>query len=370
MKTRNDGGIKDVWRLYNRENRKRSLTVLKNNFFIQISLLLTILSSCQKEKVEIIEPSPQEAITANSTLKELVLRMTLNDGSVDNLIDDSSCISVELPVTVVLGDKEIVIDSLKDLEILEVMLDESENDDLEIVFPITVVLPDYSEVLVNDQDALEELQDICDEGDDDDIECLDFKYALDLFVFDAQKETADIVTIKSDKEMFLFFNNLSDDDLVGFEFPLFLFQFDGSVIEVNDNIELEESIEELIDVCDEGDNQNQLEVFLTEGEWLITFFEDTADVSIAFNDFVLIFNPDETILAEAELGENIEGEWKVNFRDDKQSFTLEFDFDTDEPPLVWLDEEWGIVESSETRIALEAESEFTDLMKNLTIERQ
>lgn len=369
MKTRNDRGIKDVWRFYNRENRKRSLKVLKNNLFIQILLLLTILSSCQEEKVETLEPSPEEVVTTNSALREFVLRMTLNDGSIDNLIDDSSCISVELPVTVVVGDKEIVIDSVAGLGILEMILEESEDDDLEIVFPITVVLPDYSEVLVIDNDALEELQDICDEGDDDDIECLDFRYTLDLFVFDAKKEMADIVTINSDKEMFLFFNNMGDDDLVGFEFPLSLVQFDGSAVEVHDNIELEESIESLIDACDEGDNQNQIEAFLVGGEWVITFFEDTTDVSITFNDFVLIFNSDETIIAEGELGENIEGKWKVNFRDDKQSFALELDFDTDDPPFIWLDAEWDITDYLETHLEMEAESEVTDLLKHLRIER-
>ncbi|MEP1093469.1 MAG: hypothetical protein ABJG78_00065 [Cyclobacteriaceae bacterium] len=343
--------------------------MLRNSHFIQVLLVLTILSGCQEEKVEIIEPSPQEVITANSTLKELVLRMTLNDGSVDNLIDDSSCISVKLPVTVVVGDKDIVIDSAENLATLEIILEESEDDDLEIVFPITIVLPNYSELLVNNQDELEDLQDICDEGDDDDIECLDFKYKLDLFVFDAQKETAEIITINSDKEMFLFFSNLSDADLVGFEFPLSLVQFDGTEVEVNDNVELEESIEDLIDACDEGDNQNQIEAFLAGGEWVVTFFQDTTNVSIAFNDFILIFNQDETIIVEGEQGENIAGEWKVNFSDDKQSFTLELDFDTDEPPFIWLDAEWNITDYSETHMKMEAESELTDLMKNLTMER-
>jgi hypothetical protein len=349
----------------------------KNVLTLLLPLLIT--SGCQEEVVEIDEPSPEEVVTVNSTVTGLLLRVALKDGSGDNIIDDASCVSVLFPITVVVNGQEITLNSEEDLSKIETIFDQSEDDDntLIINFPIPVIFSNYLELTVADQAALEDLKVSCEEGEDDDIECLDFKYPIDLSIYDSNKQTADVITINNDKEMFQFFETLEESDLVGFEFPLALILFDGREIEVNDNIELEKAIEDSIDDCDEDDDPEddditilEIETILVSGDWLITQFSDTTDETISFNDFKLIFNPVGSILAQGELGGNFGGEWNINFSDDEQSFTLAFDFDTEDPPFVWLDVEWNIITFSQTKIEMKAESETDGFERMMTIEKK
>ena len=103
---------------------------------------LLLFSSCQDEVVEITDPSEAEALVAESTLTTLISSASKMDGSKDNIIDQASCLSIELPVTVVVRGLEIIIDSEEDFKVIEKLYDEFEDDEdkLDIVFPITIVL--------------------------------------------------------------------------------------------------------------------------------------------------------------------------------------------------------------------------------------
>ena len=71
-------------------------------------MIALFFASCQDESVEIINPNEQEAIVPNSSLSNLMLRTSANAVSNDNVLDNSDCFSVELPVTVVVGNITIV----------------------------------------------------------------------------------------------------------------------------------------------------------------------------------------------------------------------------------------------------------------------
>ena len=67
---------------------------------------------------------------------------------------------MNLPVTVFANGIEIVVDSEEDLERIEETFDASDddNDTLEIVFPITVTMSDYTEMVINNQAELNALR--------------------------------------------------------------------------------------------------------------------------------------------------------------------------------------------------------------------
>ena len=130
---------------------------MKRTFTLIFALFIAALSGCQEEVVEIIDPSPQNVVTANSQAAILIQRTATNDGSYDNIVDGSSCISIAFPYSVYFNDTEYVISSTDDLDDLERIIDESDDDDVDIKFPVTVVKSDYTEILVSNEDELEAL---------------------------------------------------------------------------------------------------------------------------------------------------------------------------------------------------------------------
>ena len=89
---------------------------------------LLMLMSCQQEVVDVTVPAEAEALVASSTLTSLVASTSIKDGSADNIIDKANCLSVDLPVTVVVNGVEIIIDSKEDFAVIEAIFNEFDDD--------------------------------------------------------------------------------------------------------------------------------------------------------------------------------------------------------------------------------------------------
>ena len=143
---------------------------------------LLVFTSCQEEVVEINNPTESEALVATSELTSLMSATSVMDGSADNIIDKASCISIKLPVTVKANGLQIIIDSKEDYKTIKAIFNEFDDDDdiVNMIFPITVILSDHSEVTIQNRDALEALIKDCrgDNEEDDDVECIDFDIGI------------------------------------------------------------------------------------------------------------------------------------------------------------------------------------------------
>jgi len=145
------------------------------------------------------------------------------------------------------------------LHLIEEIFDAIDSDDdfLEILFPITVTTGDYTEITINGIEDLRELAAQCLEGGaDDDIECIDFVYPMTLFTFDIELEQTGSFVVESDRDLRRFFGNLDANELVSFQFPISLELYDDTVITVNTNEELARAIESAKDACDEDDDDD------------------------------------------------------------------------------------------------------------------
>jgi hypothetical protein len=344
---------------------------------ILIALLgVFFLAGCQKEVIDITTTLDESTISADSPLVELIQRATMSDGSFDNILDHSSCVSVVLPVTVIANGIEVVIKDEHDYKLVERIFDKSDTDEdiLEIVYPITVVLADHTEVKVNSDAEFAELVIDCIEGGiDDDIECLDFVYPLKISVYDGTNQVVEVVEVNSDEELYKLFASLDAEHYLAFEFPLMLILYDGTEVIVNNNDELEKLIEEVADDCDEDDDNDHddddiddtdLVTVLLDGDWVITKFGHNNENSPNFNDFVFDFFEDG--IATATLGDNVtEGMWET-YGDDGE-LELKLDFGTDSP-LNELAKEWNVHEFEEDIIELFVGSDDDDEV-SLTFER-
>ncbi|WP_452222857.1 hypothetical protein [Lacinutrix chionoecetis] len=232
-------------------------------FCKKILLLIVVFCSalaCQNENSDITPPNNQDIIIQDSALGNALVNLATLDGSLDNVIDNANCILVNLPVTVMINGVEFTIDSIEDYEVIEAIFNEfdTDNDDIEIVFPIVITLNDYTQVDIANYTELESFIEQCsgENEDDDDIECIDFQYPISFSIYDANFQLTETVVINNDEALYNFIANLSGGVLASLNFPVTMILSDGSTVVVNNNEELEIIIAEAADDCDEDDDND------------------------------------------------------------------------------------------------------------------
>ena len=343
---------------------------------------LFMLASCQEEAVEITEPNTQETFVAESDLAMLIAQTSTNDGSSDNIIDGANGFSVNLPVTVYANGVEITVNSEADFELIEEAFDASDDDDdtLEIVFPITVTLRDYTQVVVNSQAELDDLRSHNSNEDDDDIECIDFKYPITISIYNLNFQVIDVVTINSDEQLHHFIRNLEGGVLASLNFPVTMVYEDGSTIEVHNNTELENVMKEARNACDEDDDNDwndddftkeRLDHLLTSCPWIVhDIRRNDNNLTDEYREYVMVFKEDGVVKVRARNGDMLTGTWSTRITDHGAKITLEFD------TLVDFTLEWFVYEISEGKIKLFTEGgnriileKACDIVVDQTIER-
>jgi hypothetical protein len=221
-------------------------------------IFLLLIVSCREEESELIQTPPEQALKSNSTVASLLLNTAMKDGSPDNMIDGASCITVVLPVKVEVNGLEITVDSSQDFELIEDIIDEFDDDDdsLSIEFPITIVLSDFTEIVINSSSEFNAFTEECNQNnvEDDDIECIDIEYPIYASLFNLSNELINSISLTNDRELYQFIEDLSEDILASVDFPITVFLSDSSELQISDLQELEQAIQSAKNDCDEDDD--------------------------------------------------------------------------------------------------------------------
>ena len=301
---------------------------------------LLLFTSCQDEVLEITPPEESEALVAESTLTSLISATSIMDGSADNIIDNASCLSVELPVTVIVRGLEITIDSREDFKVIEAIFKEFDDDEdrLDIVFPITIVLANHEEVVIENREALAELIAACrgENEEDDDIECIDFQYPISFSVYNGDFQILDVITVENDRQLYKFIKRVKNAEvLASLNFPVTMELADGTEIVVNNNIELQHTIEEAKDVCDEDDDNDygdddftkeRLDEYLKICPWVVHEFKrNNLDNTAEYKEYALNFKEDGVVVMRARGGNMLTGTWSTRVTNRGALLKLEFE---------------------------------------------
>lgn len=338
---------------------KKFLNYSVYTFLLMLTLIFT---GCQSEFEPLPTTDEQQTIDANSSTAKLIKGTTNNDGSFDNIVDGASCLAIRFPYIVRVNGAEITIQTREDLHSVEEIFDAVENDEdvLDIIFPVTITLSNYDEVVLNGIDELRELAKACMEGgDDDDIECIDFVYPIKLYTFDINAQQTGSVQVESDLEMRRFFAGMSENDLISIDFPVKLTLYDGTEVSVSSNAELVNALEMAKNACDEDDDndhkdddftQERLEKLLVACPWLINEVErDAVNHTEQYFEYLMNFTEDGVVIVKDRQGNSLTGNWTTRVAEHKVLIKLEFDV------LVDFNLDWYVYELEEGVIKLYAE---------------
>jgi hypothetical protein len=349
---------------------------MKFKFLSKIALLSILFVGCQSEENQVIQESPDN-ITSASPLTTLMGRVTQNPTSNDNIIDNTSCFSVVLPVTVIVNGQNIEVNTQEDYQIVQNAINEFTDDDdiVNFVYPISVQFQNFSTQVLEDEDDLEDVIEDCGEDNDfDEIDCISFEFPLTINLYNANNQVPETIIIQNNIEFYNFLENLEDSDLIQIQYPITINDPNGNPIVINNNNQLEDAIENLIDDCnddsddddddDDDDNDDDdnpsgsNEAFnstITEGTWSVSYFYDNGDETSNYAGYVFNFNSNGTITATLN-SNTITGTWLSYIDDNEDKFELSFQGQT----LEELEEDWEVVEFSANEIRLKDDNDDND----------
>lgn len=321
-------------------------------FFLIYSL---ILFSCQNEESEIIDDSQNptsSSLVSNTPLVKLISRITQNPTALDNVLDNSNCFSVQLPVTVVVNNTTIVVSSQANYQTVQNAIDAFSTDDdiVNFVYPITIKYKNFSTQVLNNSDDLDNILDACGEDDGfDEIDCISINYPVVINVYDTNNQIANTITIVSNAQLFNYIANITSQTISTFVYPISVTNSSGQSIIINSNKELENFIDSSIDDCDDSIIPNPtFTSVLTSGTWYVSYFsEESNNQTSNYSGYNFTFNSNWTVQI-VKNGNTSSGTWTNYMNNDENKLNLSFS----SPYLEELVEDWNVIEYHQTVIRL------------------
>jgi len=230
---------------------------IKTNLIVLFSSVMMI-TSCRSEETEFIDTPIEEVVQMNSVVADLIQRTTMNDGSNDNILDFANCFNIKLPIDITTNSIPVTINNINDYYLIESIFDEDfdDTDAVGIMFPITIINSDFSELTINNMSELTTRANTCNGENisDSDIECIDFIYPFSASKFNINTELLSSETFTNDHDLYRFIAGITANDITTINFPLSVLKSNGESLQINSLTELETTIENQQNTCDEDDD--------------------------------------------------------------------------------------------------------------------
>lgn len=322
---------------------------------IQLFLILALsfaLTNCQKEEEEIItDTPPTESIVNGSPLARLISRNVQNPTACDNVLDDTSCFSVVLPVTVTVNGNQVTVSSEEDYQTVQDLKDNtSGNDIVYFSYPITIRYENFNTQVINNWSDLNNAANNCSDDDGlDEIDCVFINYPIAVNVFNVSTQTTNTVTIQSNIQLYNFINGLSSNVIAAIAYPISVTNSNSQTVVINNNAELESFLENSIDDCDDSTIPNpSFTSVLTTGTWYVSYYNEDGEIDTSdYNGYNFTFFGNSNIEV-AKNSMTTLGTWSTFI--DGGFNKIEFTFVN--PDLDDFEEDWIILEYNQTVIRL------------------
>lgn len=228
------------------------MKLAKANVYIFFTVLTILLFSCQSEENDVTQ-NDQENLVPSSELALQLMRVTQYPTSVDNIIDNSNCFSVNLPVVLKANGQELIIFNEEDYSLIEEIFNESDTDEdiIEMEFPIIATRPDYSEFVISNQEEWDTARNCTGQDALHDLSCMRFNYPLSINTYDVENQIADVVVISSKADFNGFLNTMQPEVHAAIAYPVRLLSPIGIQSTISSNELLLTSINNNAQQCGE-----------------------------------------------------------------------------------------------------------------------
>ncbi|MFD0963315.1 hypothetical protein ACFQ1O_04785 [Pseudofulvibacter geojedonensis] len=326
-----------------------------------------VLNSCQEE-IDITEGTDPNGVentnNLNSETTNFYRRVSMHDGSFDDNIDQNSCSSVILPVSLTANGNPLVISNTSDYALVDAIFNQSDTDEDIIVFdfPIQVMNHDYTTQTIANQQELNNLIGFCNQliiDNENPITCIDFIYNIGFSVFNSNLNQSTIKNIASDFDLFNFIKNLSIDEVYAAQYPIEVSVLGNSTntFITSDN-ELEASILGCISDLQSQDPNLNLNAILTNATWQISnITQNGADITAGYSSYQFNFVNDFTMTATNTLPpfEVVNGNWQSNYLNNVTSLNINL---TNNAILNLLNREWTVTAFTSNQVNLKWNNEI------------
>ncbi|MDP3358066.1 MAG: hypothetical protein Q8S41_01835 [Lutibacter sp.] len=210
-------------------------------------LLPIAILGCMKE-IDLTEGENPNTNNANSETTNYYKRIGMYDGSFDDLIDNISCSSVKLPVSLLANNIPLTITKIADYQLVSNIFNLSpiDTDTVVFTFPITIINQDYSQTLVTSQSQFNNLSALCNQAIGA-ITCVDIVYPIKISLYNTTTEQTTIISIVNDRNLFDFMANLSVKEVYSVQYPINVKIIGNVNISVSGDIQLKSIINDCLD---------------------------------------------------------------------------------------------------------------------------
>jgi hypothetical protein len=210
-------------------------------------LLPIAILGCMKE-IDLTEGENPNTNNANSETTNYYKRIGMYDGSFDDLIDNISCSSVKLPVSLLANNIPLTITKIADYQLVSNIFNMSPIDTDTVVFnfPITIINQDYSQTSVTSQSQFNNLSALCNQAIGA-ITCVDIVYPIKISLYNTTTEQTTIISIVNDRNLFDFMANLSVKEVYSVQYPINMKIIGNVNISVSGDIQLKSIINDCLD---------------------------------------------------------------------------------------------------------------------------
>lgn len=223
--------------------------MIKGLFAVLVVSLM--MASCQEDSVS----EKTEALGHGSVVTTTLMSMTANETVVGNVVDNSNCFSIQLPVQVIANNIEMVVSNDGDYDKIETIFKQSSLDIDTIVlrFPLTVVYSDYKEVYVNNQQEYDALVKACS-GIPKYVatNCVSIVFPVTIYVYNSGYKMENAYVVNNNKELFTTLQNLGSNEYYSIDYPIALNVREGAGITVTNNDEFIKAVTNALEGCKEG----------------------------------------------------------------------------------------------------------------------
>ncbi|MGV9003646.1 hypothetical protein [Flavobacterium sp.] len=322
--------------------------------YVLFVLCSVLFFSCQRES-ETITLDSDNSFTTAAPLSSLIKRVAQYATSNDNVLDNTSCFGIKLPVAVTVNSQSILVSSVAGYTTIQDIKNQYTTDDdvVYFTFPTTIIYPDFHEVSVANQTQFAAILAGC--GNDSgfkEIECIDFDFPFSINVYNSNNQVASSISIKNNIQLYNFIQNVTEGVIIGIAFPITITESNGDNHVINSNLQLETEINDSINDCGTTTPIPLiLSDVLTSGSWYVSYFYDSSDETNHYNGYVFNFNTNGFSFAVKNTN-TINGTWQIHTETNYQKIEFHFDGSV----LEEIEKDWKVIEFTNTVIRLKHES--------------